>query len=132
MKNIFIKLLLIILLVSPAAWAGDRYPFTDSNQQNRFNQLMQQFRCLVCQNEDLASSNASLAADLRQQIYQMVIAGKSNAEITHYMVNRYGDFVLFKPPLMAETVFIWILPFLLLIGGFSIFYVVIRKYSRNS
>ena len=130
MKNI-VTVLLIVLFISPLAWAGDRYPFTDANQENRFNQLIQQFRCLVCQNEDLASSNASLAADLRQQIYQMVTAGKSNVEITHYMVNRYGDFVLFKPPFMGETIFIWLLPFLLLVGGFSIFYVVIRKYSRS-
>ena len=128
MKNIVI---IFLILTMTSAWAGDRYPFVNVNQEARFNQLMQQFRCLVCQNEDLASSNAVLAGDLRQQIYQMIVAGKSNVEITQYMVNRYGDFVLFKPPLDRETLFIWSLPFLLLISGVVIFYFVIRKYSRN-
>lgn len=125
-------LLLVTLFFSVAALAGDRYPFNDPHQTYRFNQLIQQFRCLVCQNEDLASSNASLAADLRQQIYQMVSSGKTDEQITHYLVNRYGDFVLFKPPFIAETAFIWALPFLLLIFGFGIFYFVIRKQSRRA
>lgn len=127
------KLLIILLfaLMMPAL-AGDRYPFANAQQATRFNHLIQQFRCLVCQNEDLASSNASLALDLRQQVYQMIIAGKSDTEITQYMVKRYGDFVLFKPPFDKETFFIWLLPILLLLGGSIIFYWVIKKYSRRT
>lgn len=124
------KYFIVLLFLTMPAWATDRYPFSHEQQAQQFNQLIQEFRCLVCQNEDLASSNAALAEDLRQQVYQMVIAGKSNQEITDYMVNRYGDFVLFKPPVVEKTIFIWCLPFILLIAGFFIFYRITKRYSK--
>lgn len=125
MKKIIIACL-VLLLLSMTGLAADRYPFSNAIQQHRFYHLIQQFRCLVCQNEDLASSNAALAEDLRQQIYSMLNTGKTDPDIIHYMVNRYGNFVLFKPPLIKSTIFIWCAPFLLLILGFIIFYRVVR------
>lgn len=131
MKKIFLLLTVMISFMLSVTWAGDRYPLLNQQQTDQFNQLIQQFRCLVCQNEDLASSNAALAEDLRQQVYQMVRAGQSDAAITRYMVNRYGDFILFKPPLQRTTIFIWVLPFLLLIVGMIIFYRVTKKYAQH-
>jgi cytochrome c-type biogenesis protein CcmH len=95
----------------------DRYPFSDEKQQKQFQTLIHEFRCLVCQNQNLADSNAGLANDLRQQIYDMVKNGKSNSEITEYMTARYGDFVLFNPPFSPETYFLWLAPFILLLLG---------------
>lgn len=107
-------------MVTFIAWAGDRYPFDQPEQRQRFDHMMQEFRCLVCQNEDLASSDAKLADDLRQKMYQMVKAGKSDQAIKDYMVSRYGDFVLFKPGWNKLTYVLWMAPFLLLLLGFVV------------
>ncbi len=111
--------------------AIDRYPFPDASQAKRFNQLIMRFRCLVCQNEDLASSEAPLASDLRQAIYVMVREGQSNRKIVNYMVDRYGDFVLFKPPFVGETYVLWFGPFVFLILAVMILFFVVRHYSRR-
>ncbi len=123
-----IFILLAFILLTGVSIAGDRYPFSHPDEAKRFNQLISQFRCLVCQNEDLASSDAPLANDLRNTIYQQVKMGETNERIIHYMVNRYGDFVLFKPPFSGKTYVLWLGPFLLLFFGFFIWFVVIRKY----
>lgn len=114
-----------------AANALDRYPFPEAAQAKRFNQLITRFRCLVCQNEDLASSEAPLASDLRQAIYVMVREGQSNRKIVDYMVDRYGNFVLFKPPFVGETYALWFGPFVFLILGVAILFFVVRHYSRR-
>lgn len=104
------------------------YQFQTQQQSQQFYQLISELRCLVCQNENLADSNAQLAKDLRRQVYQMTVAGKSDKEIKQYLVNRYGDFVLFKPPLNHETVLLWFMPFLLLvIGAGTLMIVVLRR-----
>ena len=93
-------------------------------------ELTQELRCLVCQNENLADSNADLAKDLREKTYEMVVAGQDKKEIIDYMVQRYGDFVLYRPPVMASTYLLWGGPFLILIGGIAILLVVIRRQRQ--
>jgi len=87
--------------------------------------LSQQLRCLVCQNETLADSQADLAADLRRQIKEQMKAGKSDAEIIAFLTDRYGDFVLYKPPVKPRTYLLWFGPFVLLGGGLFALYRVI-------
>ena len=103
---------------------------TDQGLQARFERITEELRCLVCQNESIADSNADLAVDLRQQVREMLIAGKSNDAIFDFMTNRYGEFVRFSPPLETKTLFIWGAPFaMLLLGGFIV-YRIVRHRSR--
>jgi cytochrome c-type biogenesis protein CcmH len=103
---------------------------TDQGLQARFERITEELRCLVCQNESIADSNAELAVDLRQQVREMLIAGKSNDAIFDFMTNRYGEFVRFSPPLETKTLFIWGAPFaMLLLGGFIV-YRIVRHRSR--
>ena len=80
-------------------------------------QLSEQLRCLVCQNQSIAESNADLAVDLRRQINEQIAAGRTDGEIVDFMVQRYGDFVLYRPPFKASTVLLWLGPALLLLAG---------------
>ena len=89
--------------------------------EERLRTLAEELRCLVCQNQTIADSNAPLALDLRNQIRSQIAAGASDAQIREYMVDRYGDFVLYRPPLKATTVLLWTGPFLLLAGGIVVF-----------
>lgn len=91
--------------------------FDDPEKQQLYEELVDELRCLVCQNQNLADSNAPLAADLRQLTYDMIREGKSDAEVIDFMVARYGDFVLYRPPLKPSTAFLWGGPFLLLALG---------------
>lgn len=91
---------------------GDKEPlvFADLEQEMRFNQLTLELRCLVCQNQNLADSDAPLAQDLRKEIYDMLQAGKNDDEIKSFMVERYGDFVLYRPPVQGNTLALWAMP----------------------
>lgn len=110
--------LLLTLLISTSAWAVDSLTFSGSEQEQRFQALTQELRCLVCQNQNLADSDAELARDLRLEVYEMLVAGKTNAEIKIFLVDRYGEFVLYKPPVRGGTVALWFGPILVLIFGF--------------
>jgi cytochrome c-type biogenesis protein CcmH len=101
----------------------------DRALQTRFERIASELRCLVCQNETIADSNADLAIDLRQQVREMLLAGKSDDAIFDFMTNRYGEFVRFKPPLELKTVFIWGAPFAMLLLGVIIIYRVVRHRS---
>src|SRR5262245_12342387 len=90
--------------------------------------LSEDLRCLVCQNQTLADSNAPLAEDLRNQVRERMREGKSDREVVDFLVERYGDFVLYRPPLKATTVLLWFGPFLLLVGGF---FVLLRRVRRR-
>ncbi len=122
--------LLCALMVSAAAWAREAPPAAaDPAIEARMMALASQLRCLVCQNESLAASNADLAADLREEIREMMRQGKSNRQVVAYLVARYGDFVLYKPPLMLSTVLLWFGPLLLLLAGaFALF----RRIRRRN
>lgn len=118
MKNILLTILLLCLFCTTAVIATeDYYPFAWPQDQQRFQTLTTQLRCLVCQNQNIAESNASLAADLRQQIYQQIQQGKTNQEIINYLIARYGHFILYKPPIQANTIGLWATPFVLLLFG---------------
>ena len=105
-----------MLLSMAVVFAADiPLEFADPQQQRRYRTLLEELRCLVCQNQTLADSHAELAQDLRSQIYDMVDEGQSNQIIIDYLVERYGNFVLYRPPLNPNTLLLWFGPFLLLV-----------------
>lgn len=105
--------------------------FDSPQQQQRFWHLLEKLRCLVCQNESLATSQADLAQDLRDEVYtKLVKEGRSNSAIVDYLVERYGDFVLYRPPWEPSTYLLWMGPFLLLGIGAVVAAMVIRRRSR--
>lgn len=121
------RLLTYVLLffswfAAAAGHANSLYPLDSVPKEAQFNHLLKDLRCLVCQNQDLADSNAELAKDLRQQVYDMVKQGKSDSEITGYLTERYGDFILFKPPVKPVTALLWFGPLLFLLAGLLIFW----------
>ena len=118
------------ILVSTLAHAVDPLPFRNHSEELRFQALTKQLRCLVCQNESLADSNAPLAADLRRDVFQQMQAGKSDDEIKAWLTARYSDFVLYDPPLHAGTWLLWFGPALVLLAGGAAIIVVVRRRSR--
>lgn len=102
--------------------------FKNQQQEQRYKNLINELRCLVCQNQNLAGSDAGLAQDLRKQVYKMINAGQSDEEILDFMVTRYGDFILYRPPFKATTFFLWIGPFIILaIGLFVLVRFIIQR-----
>lgn len=122
------------LLAAVAATAANEAVPTlnDPVAARREVELAKQLRCLVCQNETIADSRAGLAVDLRNKLREQMAAGKSDAEIIAFMTERYGDFVLYKPPLKATTVLLWAGPFLLLAIGLGIGWRVVRVRTRTA
>lgn len=109
----------------------ETHTFNTPEDEARYKTLTEELRCLVCQNQNLADSNAELAQDLRRQTYDMVQAGKSNEEIVDYMVERYGDFVLYRPPFRTTTLLLWLGPFLILGIGVVILLNFIRRRAKE-
>jgi cytochrome c-type biogenesis protein CcmH len=99
----------------------------ENPEQQRIRELEEKLRCLVCQNQTLADSSAELAGDLRRQVLEQVKAGKSDEEIIDYLVQRYGDFVLYDPPFRTRTVLLWVGPFVLFALGAGILVFVLRR-----
>ncbi len=123
--------ILAALLCVQIAFAIDTAPaFDDPQMQDRYERLSRELRCLVCRSETIADSNAELARDLRRQLRELMAAGKSDQEIISYMTDRYGDYVLYKPPLQPRTILLWAAPVLLLLGGVAAAAVVIMRKSR--
>jgi cytochrome c-type biogenesis protein CcmH len=121
----------ILALFGLQALAIDRAPaFEDPQQQARYEHLTHQLRCLQCRSESIADSNAQLATDLRRQLRELMAAGKSDQEILTYMTDRYGDYVLYKPPVSPRTWLLWAAPALLLIGGAIVAAIVISRKSK--
>ena len=109
---------LLLLLIPSLLWAIDPdAPIADPRQRALYERLTDEVRCLVCQNQTIADSTAPLAADLRREIRGMVEEGRSEAEITTFLTDRYGDFVLYRPRWSGYTLLLWIAPGLLLLGG---------------
>ncbi|MEJ2533975.1 MAG: cytochrome c-type biogenesis protein CcmH [Gammaproteobacteria bacterium] len=118
----------VLLGLALAAQASEPLVFDSPEQEERFKRLTHELRCVVCQNQSLADSDAQLAHDLRKELYDMVVAGKGDEEIKSFLVDRYGEFVLYRPPLRADTVFLWIAPILFLgIGAVVIGYNIRRR-----
>jgi cytochrome c-type biogenesis protein CcmH len=120
-----------LVLVVPAFAGGEPLIFTDAEQEARYQQLTLELRCLVCQNQNLADSDAPLAQDLRQEIYNMMQAGRTNDEIKQFLIDRYGDFVLYMPPMKSNTLVLWLMPAVLLIGGALVVLTVVRKRNLS-
>lgn len=115
-----------------AAGAALAQPAADEAFEQRLKRLETDLRCLVCQNQTLADSNAPLAEDLRREVRELALAGKSDAEIRAFLVARYGDFVLYKPPVRESTWLLWFGPFLLLGGGIVAWLAIVRRRRRGS
>lgn len=128
MKALFLSLMMTIMLSSAAMAAIDFYEFDNSQQEQQFKELSNTLRCPKCQNNSIADSNAELAKDLRQKVYEMTKEGKSEQEIIDYMTARYGSFVTYNPPLTFATAILWLGPLTVLVCGFS--FIVIRS-RRN-
>ncbi len=132
MKMVYQFLFFGLVLTTNNAYANNNpITFNNKNLEQRYYSLIEEIRCLVCQNQSLADSDAPLAQDLRNEIYKMIHSKKSNNQITNYLVERYGDFVLYRPPLKKNTWFLWFGPFLFLAIAFFIVIFVIRNQSRN-
>ncbi len=126
-----LALLLALGRGAPAA-AGAIEPreFPTPEQDALYHELIGELRCLVCQNQNLAESEADLAKDLRDEIAEMVRAGKSREEVIDFLVARYGDFVRYRPPLRRDTWLLWLGPFVLLAAGLAALAVVLRRRQR--
>ena len=129
-------LLTALLLATTAVAQGprgeDKEPlvFQSAEQEERYKDLTLELRCLVCQNQNLADSDAPLAQQLRGEIFDMLQDGRSDEEITGFMVDRYGDFVLYRPPVRGDTLALWLMPAVLLgVGAIALFFTV-RKRNR--
>jgi len=110
------------------AWAGEAAPAAaDPALEARVTAVAAELRCLVCQNQTLADSNAPLAVDLRDQIREQMKQGASERDIVDYMVARYGDFVRYRPPFKATTLLLWAGPALLMVAGFAVLYFRLRR-----
>lgn len=120
----------LILLSQTVAASEEMLHFDTDVQRALFRELIHEYRCLKCQNQTIASSNADLAGDLRDEIHAMVLANKTRAEIDTYLLARYGDFVLYKPRFKTSTLLLWLGPFLFLILALWIAYKTARSRSQ--
>ena len=123
-----VALIFSLLLGAQTVWAGEAPAAQDPQLEQRVQVLAEELRCLVCQNQSLADSNAELAVDLKNQIREKLNQGMTNEQIVAYMVERYGDFVRYRPPVKATTLLLWFGPLLLLIAGLgTLFYRLARR-----
>ena len=128
MRSVLIACGLALAVFALPVAADEAQPtLNDPVVAKREVELAKQLRCLVCQNQTIAESNAELALDLRRQVHEQIAAGKTDAEIIDFMTSRYGDFVLYKPPLKTTTVLLWAGPGLLLLAGFVVLFRVLRS-----
>ena len=129
MKGLFIVLTLLFSLSTLNA-AVEIKQFKNAEQEQRYKNIIDELRCLVCQNQNLADSNAGLAVDLRNKVYKMILAGDDDEAIYDYMVTRYGDFVLYRPPFKATTFLLWVGPFIIFALGLFVLIRFIRQRKK--
>jgi cytochrome c-type biogenesis protein CcmH len=127
----FISPLLLLAMLAPALAREAAPAAADPVAEARLMALSSELRCLVCQNQTIADSNAELAVDLRNEIREKIQTGMSDAEIKEFMVSRYGDFVLYRPPVKNTTLILWVGPFLLLAVGGSVLYFNLKRRRKN-
>jgi len=132
MRRLLCVLLLMLVLCASTAMAQaiEPLPFKDHTEEVRFQHLTAELRCPMCQNETLADSNAPIARDLRNQIFQLMQHGQTDAQIKQYLVDRYSEFVLYDPPVQRNTWLLWFGPLLILLVGVGVVTATIRKRSR--
>ena len=124
-KALFFLTAMMLTVAAPAR--VEVHNFDGPEQEARYNKLIAELRCLVCQNQNLADSNAELAVDLRRKTYEMVKQDKSEGEIVDFMVDRYGEFVLYRPRLSNSTLLLWAGPFIILMIGISLLIRTVRR-----
>jgi len=129
MKKIVLCLFLLIQSVHAEI---EVYQFTSPELELRYQSLTEELRCLVCQNQNIADSHAELAQDLRRKVYEMLSSGQSNAQIIDYMTERYGDFVLYRPPFNVRTILLWFTPVLALLIGALGFMSILNRRETNA
>ncbi len=122
----------ISLSMSTTTAAFEAREFDTESQRQRYNVLIDELRCPKCQNQNLAGSNSQIAEDLRRELHRLLTEGNSDREIKDFMVARYGDFVLYKPPLKASTIALWALPVILLLMGAIGLVMIIRQRARTN
>jgi len=133
MKKLLTALTIVLILGSGPLQATatlESFKFADDAAEQHFKDLIAELRCLVCQNQSLADSDAELAHDLRAEVYEMVQDGKSDAEIIEFLVARYGDFVLYNPPMKPSTYLLWFGPFALLLLAGALLLRSVRRQKR--
>ena len=126
--RLLLLMLMLVLWVAPLQAAIEAYEFESAQMEADYKKLIDELRCLVCQNQNLAESDADLAQDLRRETYEMLQQGKSTQEVTDFMVTRYGDFVLYRPQFKSTTYLLWLGPFLLML---LVLYLLVRRL-RNA
>jgi cytochrome c-type biogenesis protein CcmH len=119
----------LLLTIGAGAFAVDTTVLPNEALQERYDALTHELRCMQCQNQSIADSPVDLAAGLRRDVQEQLVAGRTDAEIRESMVRRYGNAILFRPPLAAETAWVWIAPVIALLGGFVVAIVIVRKRS---
>ncbi len=126
------RLVLMFLFCWPLALPAvqDIYQFDSTVEEKRFRELLVQLRCPKCQNQAIADSDAPIAQDMRQQVAEMIRAGRSDEEIVGYFVQRYGDFVSYHPPLTPQTMILWLAPLMAMAGGLLLVVFQIRRARR--
>jgi cytochrome c-type biogenesis protein CcmH len=120
----------LLLLPALALAAIDPLPFADQAEEARFRALAEELRCMVCQNQNLADSDAPLARDLRREVFDLMRQGLSDREIKDFLVQRYSQFVLYRPPVQSTTLLLWFGPVLVLLGGVVAVALIIRRRTR--
>lgn len=124
--------LLALMLALPLGWAKEAVPAAEDPQvERRMVELSEDLRCLVCQNETIAASRADFANDLRREIREQIKADKTDKEIVDFLVARYGDFVLYRPPFKSTTLFLWAGPFIFLLIGATTLFVYLRRRRQQ-
>ncbi len=134
MKHFRFLVLAILLAGYASAMAVglEVFDFSGNVDEHRYKHLIAELRCLVCQNQSLADSDAGLAHDLRREVWELMDQGKSDAQVTEYLVARYGDFVLYNPPVKPSTYILWYGPFALLAIGLLVLIHTLRRRSRQT
>lgn len=121
--------ILLALMLTGQAWAAiDTWQFKDEAQEQAFREITSQLRCPKCQNNSIADSNAMIASDMRQKVYELQQQGQNQKQIIDYMVARYGNFVTYEPPVTPGTLVLWLLPALFILGGI---FVVVRRARKG-
>ena len=131
-RSVIYSFLLVFILSSlPIQARVAAYEFDTPDQEAAYKEMVNELRCLVCQNQNIADSNAELAQDLKRKTYEMVMQGKDKNEIAVFMVQRYGDFVLYRPPVSNTTLLLWSGPFIIFVIGIIVLIRVIKSKQRD-
>ncbi len=128
------KIIFLLLIIPIQLYAVDKNPieFANVEQEERFSNLINELRCVVCQNQSVADSNAELAQDVRDLVRNKILEGKTDLQITDFLVDRYGDFVLYNPPLKPKTYVLWLGPLVLVLLAFIVFIYIIRSHAKST